>query len=129
MKTKTVKMIEDGEWDALVEETYGKPYKFQQQDGCKSSGTFEFTVPSPAEDLENETLPEIVNHEKMGVKFSSWLARDPKRPLKDEEDGGVDWKIRLWWDRNFYPEFQTLANDLHARGLLEAGEYTINIDW
>lgn len=34
MKTKTV--IEVQEWDALVEKTYGRPYKFQQQDGCQS---------------------------------------------------------------------------------------------
>ena len=123
-------MIEDGEWDALVKETYGKPYCFQQQDGCKDRGTFEFKVPAPAEDLENESLPEIVNHKQMGVKFSSWLARDPKQPLKDEDkDGDVDWMIETWWERNFYPEFQTLANDLHARGLLEAGKYTINMDW
>lgn len=33
------------DWDNLVEETYGKPYMFQQQDGCKDRGTEHITVP------------------------------------------------------------------------------------
>ena len=46
MKTKTV--IEVQEWDALVEKTYGRKYKLQQQDGCRSRGTLEITVPAEA---------------------------------------------------------------------------------
>lgn len=37
--------------------------------------------------------------------------------------------LSLWWERNFYPSVEVVANDLHARGLLPAGEYTIDIDW
>ena len=29
----------------------------------------------------------------------------------------------------FYPNFQMIANDLHEKGLLPAGEYSIDIDW
>ena len=39
------------------------------------------------------------------------------------------WLIDLWWKRNFYPDIEMVANDLHAKGLLEAGEYAIDIDW
>jgi hypothetical protein len=35
----------------------------------------------------------------------------------------------MFWDRNFYPNVQMVANDLHKKGLLEAGEYSIRIDW
>lgn len=28
-----------------------------------------------------------------------------------------------------YPDVQMIANDLHAKGLLEAGDYCIEIDW
>ena len=126
MKTKQV--IEVSEWDALVEKIYGRTYKFQQQDGCQSRGTVEITVPSEASDYERETVPEEVNHETMGVSFKAWLARDPKQKLSDPESQ-EDWETELWWARNFYPDVQMVANDLHAKGLLAAGEHTILIDW
>lgn len=126
MKIKTEKVIEVQEWDDVVKKTYGKPYAFQQQDGCKNRGGFSLAVPDEAEDYENETVPEIVNGEKMGVSFAAWLKRNPKIPLPD---GEAKWEIDLWWERNFYPNIQMVANDLHAKKLLKAGEYTINIDW
>lgn len=124
MKTKTV--IEVQEWDALVENTYGRTYKLQQQDGCRSRGTLEITVPGDADDYERDTVPEEVNHETMGVSFKAWLARDPKKKLPDQD---ADYQLELWWERNFYPDVQMVANDLHAKGLLEAGNHTILIDW
>jgi hypothetical protein len=126
LKIKTVKMIDVQDWDDLVVKTYGRPYSFQQQDDCKERGVVGLTVPEEANDYENDTVPEVVNHEEMGVSFAAWLARDPKQPLPDRSD---EWSVSLWWDRNFYPDVQMIANDLHAKGLLEAGEYSINIDW
>lgn len=128
MKINTLKVIELYDWDRCVMDTYGRTYKFQQQDGCKNRGLFKFSVPDETEDFENDIVPEVVNHEDMGVSFSAWLARDPKTLLigKDSQDS---FSLDLWWARNFYPEFQMVANDLYARGLLEAGEYAINIDW
>jgi len=128
MKIRTEKMIDVSEWDKLVTETYGRPYNFQQQDGCKSRGVVRITVPDDAEDFENETVPEEVNHDEMGVSFAAWLARDPKQKLSDP-NAQQDYCLDLWWGRNFYPEVQMIANDLNAKGLLEAGKYTINIDW
>lgn len=120
------KVIKLRDWDELVKETYGRPYSFQQQDGCQDRGMFELTVPDEeAEDFENSTVPEIVNDSDMGVSFAAWLARDPKQPLPNE----AAWALDLWWGRNFYPNVQTVANDLHAKGLLDAGEYLIEIDW
>lgn len=124
MKTKRV--IEVSEWDSLVQKTYGRSYTFQQQDGCKSRGTVEITVPAEASDYERESVPEEVNHEMMGVSFKAWLARDPKKPMAD---GRTDYSLELWWGRNFYPHIQMVANDLHAKGLLSAGEHAILIDW
>ena len=126
MKKKQV--IEVSEWDALVEKTYGRTYKLQQQDGCQSRGTVEIKVPAEASDYERETVPEEVNHATMGVSFKAWLARDPKQKLSDPESQ-EDWETELWWERNFYPDVQMVANDLHAKGLLAAGEHTILIDW
>lgn len=121
---KNVKVIDLGEWDDLVEKTYGKPYSFQQQNGCQSRGTHYFKVPDYADDFENDTIPEKINGDEMGVSFKAWLARDP-----DEWNSDEYYFKDLFWGRNFYPEFQTVANDLHEKGLIPAGEYQIDIDW
>ncbi len=128
MKIRTEKVIDVSEWDALVTKTYGRHYKFQQQDGCKGRGVFRFNVPAQASDYGRDSVPEIVNHNEQGVSFAAWLARDPKQKLSDP-DAQEDYCTRLWWSRNFYPDMQMVANDLHAKGLLEAGDYTIDIDW
>lgn len=75
-----------------------------------------------------ESIPEKVNGEEMGVKFSAWLARDPKQKLSDP-DAQEDYCLHLWWQRNFYSDVQMVADDLYAKGLLEAGSYTLDIDW
>lgn len=133
VKFKNKKTISVREWDELVKKTYGKPYSFQQQDGCKDRGTEYVNVPSDDDDYDNDTLPEIVNHNKMGVSFKAWLERDPTKPLdgggKPEKADTDQWSINLWWERNFYPAVGIIANDLHKRGLLEAGEFYIDIDW
>lgn len=127
MNIKNIKMIDCGEWDKLVQDTYGRIYCFQQQDGCKDRGIERFTVPDEDnEENMHDSVPEVVNHPTMGVKFSSWLSRDPKTPIDGQRS---DYQLVMWWERNFYPDIQAVANDLHKKGLLEAGEYTINIDW
>lgn len=150
IKYKNTKVIEVNDWDNLVTETYGKPYSFQQQEGCQSRGIVNITIPSDDYDEEmNDRISEVINHEsEMGVKFDVWVKRDPKEslnPSKEElkdcpyywgksEDDEMIWKkdqshINMFWERNFYPDLQTVANDLYKKGLIEAGEYTINIDW
>lgn len=122
-------VIDVSDWDQLVTETYGRPYNFQQQDGCKPRGREYLTVHSNPDDVweyDNETVPEIVNHDEMGVTFSAWLARDPKQPLPGREDR---FGLELWWDRNFYPTAEAIAHDLFKRGLIEEGDYVIDIDW
>lgn len=126
MKTKQV--IELAEWNALVTKTYGRPYNLQQQDGCKGRGIEKITVPGEACDFHRDSVPEQVYHETMGVSFKAWLARDPKQKLSDP-DAQEHYCLDLWWDRNFYPDLQMVANDLNAKGLLGAGEHTILIDW
>jgi len=125
VKTRTEQVIDVGDWDQLVIDTYGKPYSFQQQDGCKERQRVSITIPDEAYDYENNTVPEIVNGEEMGVSFAAWLARDPKQPIAD---GGSHY-IKIWWNRNFYPDVQMVANSLYRMELIEAGTYTIDIDW
>ena len=129
MKIRTEKVISVQDWDELVEKTYGRPYSFQQQYGCQSRGTHKFKVPDGADDYENDTIPEEVNGEEMGVSFKAWLERDPKQLLVTEDKWDREHGLDLFWSRNFYPSFQMVANDLHVKGLLEKGEYTIDIDW
>ena len=68
MKIRVEKVIDVSDWDKLVIETYKRPYSFQQQDGCKDRGTFRFSVPNEeTDDYENDSVPEIVNHNEMGL--------------------------------------------------------------
>lgn len=142
MKIQTKKLIDVSEWDNLVMKTYGRPYSLQQQDGGQPRGLLRFTVPDDAEDFRNDSVLEMINGTERGVNFAAWKARDPKEPVKgDLSDPRYtflyeiykyprtdDWEIAMFWERNFYPDFQTVANDLHAKGKLEAGEYAIDID-
>ena len=130
MKTKNIKIVEVRDWDKLVSETYGKPYSFQQQDDCKDRGMEHITVPEHENDYKNDTIIEKVNGPEMGISFQSWLDRDPKTKMKDEPDRENSvWELELFWERNFYPNVSMVVNDLYKRGLLEAGEFSINIDW
>lgn len=126
ISTRTEQVIDVGDWDQLVIDTYGKPYSFQQQDGCKERQRVKVTIPDEAYDYENDTVPEEINGEEMGVSFKAWLARDPEEWNGDPEDKRF---LDLFWDRNFYPDVQMIANSLYRMELIEAGTYTIDIDW
>jgi hypothetical protein len=127
LKPKTKLFISDAELDGLVEELYGRPYSFQQQDGCKNRGLEHVTVPvKNPEDYANNSVPEVINGSEMGVSFSAWLARDPKEWNGSKKDV---LSINMFWERNFYPQVDMVLNDLHAKGLIQAGEYVIEIDW
>jgi hypothetical protein len=127
MEYKTKKVIDEYDWNQLVIKTYGKPYTFQQQEGCMANNTFfELSIPCEFTNDEDahEEIPEILETEIMGVKFDKWLARDPKQLIN-----GQSWETILWWERNFYPDIYTLANDMYEKGVIEKGEYIIKIDW
>lgn len=128
ISTRTELVIDVGDWDDLVVETYKRPYSFQQQDGCKDRQRVRLTVPEDACDYDNESIPEVVNGDEMGVSFKAWLERDPAQKIPNPHSFGYD-GTNLFWERNFYPDVQMVANDLHAKGLLDAGEYVIDIDW
>lgn len=131
MNIKTIKIIDVQEWDSLVISTYEKPYSFQQQDGCRDRGLVEISVPEEFDESDlPHTIPETLDSDEMCVKFSSWLLRNPSTPLHYHL-GSLNpmFSTTLWWHRNFYPDVQMIANDLHAKGLLEVGKYYININW
>jgi len=125
IKLSTKKIIEVQDWDDLVQKTYNKSYSFQQQYGCQHRGLFNLTIPEETNDEEmHDSIQEEVNGPEEGVKFAVWLAAEANYPTKMN-----NWERSLFWSRNFYPDIQTVANDLHSKGLIEAGPYAINIDW
>ena len=126
ISTQTEQVIDVGDWDQLVINTFGRPYSFQQQDGCKERQRVKIIIPDKASDYENDTVPEVINGEEMGVSFKAWLDRDPKQELPNDKNS---WSLGLFWERNFYPDVQMIANSLYRMELIEAGTYTIDIDW
>jgi len=129
MRITNIKQIDSDDWDNFVEKTYNKIYCFQQQDGCKLRGVV--TISTNAvyeEDFENTEIPFEVNGGEMGVSFETWLNTSPEDTAK-HFNPEYHWQNRLFWQRNFYPDVNVIASDLCKRGLLEPGEYQINIDW
>ena len=62
VKIRKEKVIDCGDWDELVTETYKRPYCLQQQDGCMDRGAVHLTIPEDEpEDFENESIPEVIN--------------------------------------------------------------------
>ncbi len=130
LKSRLVRLVELRDWNELVVATYGRPYNFQQQRGCMNRGTEELLVEGnyKGEDFFEQTeIPETTNTYEMGVTLEAWLSRDPKQRLSEEENS--DWELEMWWERNFYPDIDFLAEDMANRGVLEPGTYVINIDW
>jgi len=130
LKYKTQRVIDVQDWDRLVEDTYKKSYSFQQQDGCKPRGSFHISIPSTdtCDEEMNDEIPFKINGNVRGVKFQVWLnttVEDINSKLPESYIG----QNTLFWDRNFYPDIHTVANDLYNKGLIEAGDYTIDIDW
>lgn len=123
---RAVSLIELDVFDRLVSDTYGRPYSFQQQDGCKDRGIEQYDIPIENPwDYEND----IVNpddEDNMGVSFEAWLARDPSEPLPNQR---YDWELKMFWERNFYPSVEMILADLYKRGPIPAGDLVINIDW
>lgn len=129
LKISQTQSIDLFDFDGLVQDTYGRTYSFQQQDGCKDRGIEYFTVPMDNPwDFEDESIPEEVNGREMGVSFDAWLKRDPNQPLKDDEYGKRQSSIDLFWKRNFYPSLDMVVSDLYKKGLIPAGDYQIVID-
>lgn len=117
-----INKIEINDWDEFVQKVYGKKYDFQQQDGCKSRGTYEFSVPPTCiYDYEDDEIPVEVNGDEMGVSFKAWLERT-KPFFRGYQDD-------LFWGRNFYPSVDMIIDDLYKKGLIKEGKYFINIDW
>lgn len=129
LKYRLEKVIDCQDWDDLVTKTYGKRYCFQQQDGCQSRGSYHLEVPYQWNgDYINDNIPFEINGNVMGVSFNAWLnttEEDVNNKIPEEYKG----QNNLFWERNFYPNLETLSNDLYKRGLIEEGVYTINIDW
>jgi hypothetical protein len=126
IKIQTRQVIDMSDWDNLVVKTYRRPYCFQQQDGCKDRGNFFISIPDATEDYDKDSVPDVINGREMGVSFEAWLARDPKEWNGKTQDRQF---LDMFWERNFYPDVQMIANDLHDKGLIPAGNYVIEIDW
>jgi hypothetical protein len=99
LNIKITKLIEEKDWSNFVSKVYNRPYNFQQQNGCMERGTFELKVP----------VSDCYDYENETLPEII--------------------NIELCWERNFYPCLDMVVNDLYKKGLIEEGEYVINIDY
>ena len=117
---KTIKVIDYLDWDRLVQETYNKDYCIQQQEGCMVKGLIKLQVSKTPSDFDTDRTR--LKFGEMGVNFNTWLETEfGKTPNLINEV--------IYWKRNFYPLLEILASDLCKKGLIDEGEYFINIDW
>lgn len=126
LKVRTVKIINCFDLDELVQEVYGRPYCFQQQDDCRHRGYVHVYVPSEleyCEDFALDEIPEQINGSVMGVSFKAWLEADPNGPFANSSSNCT------FWERNFYPHIDQILHDLFKKGLIDLGDYKIEIDW
>ena len=129
LKYNNKKVIDCSDWDDLVQKTYNKPYCFQQQDGCQSRGNITIDISKEEiEDYYDLEIPFKINGNVMGVNFNTWLNTTVEE-INEKHPESYKGQNILWWDRNFYPNLQIIANDMCRKGLIESGEYMIDIDW
>lgn len=110
-----IRMIDLDRWNDFIRSVYGRPYDFQQQDGCKERGIHFFGVPLKGTPYDFDRDEAFGRTE--GVRFEAWL------------NESVNSYKELQWARNFYPSMDMIITDLYKRGLIAEGQYAINIDW
>lgn len=117
---KKVTLIHESEFSKLVREVYGRPYQFQQQgDMMGQESIYQFSVPAQG-----------IGDHWQAVPLDEWLAATP--PSKLDLGQGYDrdsFTENLRWEREFYSEMEDIVNDLHAKGLIEEGDYALHIWW
>lgn len=121
LQYKIVKLIDNSDFDQLVQDTYKKPYRIQQTEGCLERQCFSFKA---NKDLNfAEDLPKNVefDYEGEGVDFETWV----NTPYTETDD----YRVNLFWERSFHPYFNDLVLDLCKKGLIKEGEYSMKISW
>lgn len=109
LKSKTVKLIWESDFSKLVTETYGKPYRFQQQGDMMGQDTiYKFSIP------DANWLP---TPEDAARDIATWL--NDSRTFKYEFEA----------ERECYPVFESVIVDLHERGIIVPGDYALHVWW
>lgn len=121
LKYANVRYVDHLNFNDLVKDTYNKIYSLQQTYGGWDRQSFNFTATKNGKFAEG--LPTKINEDDWGegIDFKTWLNTPcPKNCSFSEE---------LFWERNFHPYFDDLVLDLCQKGLIEEGDYVMNIDW
>ena len=113
MNIKEVKLIWEHELNELITATYGRPYNYGRWQEMGQDTMTQVTVPEEADEPWEGGPPSL----------EEWLAGEPPATLTDA------WRIEQWWQTEYCPELQVVVNDLHARGLMPAGDYVMHVWW
>jgi hypothetical protein len=118
-----VTVINEFDFSDYVSKLYNRPYRFQQQDDCRygQDSVHFFSVPEP--EGEYDSIEEFRDRWMEGTPtVEEWA----NTPIGEYEFG---WQRDIYWEREFYPPFETVVNDLYKRGLLPEGQYALHIWW
>lgn len=108
LKTQTVQLIWEKDFSELVAKTYGRPYRYQQQNLDGQETIFKFSVLKEYDDSSVSVASD---------EITTWL-NDPR-----------EFKYDFEYERESYPDFYLLLIDLKQRGLIEPGDYALHIWW
>ena len=122
---ENIKVIWEIAFSEFVRKHYGRPYQLQQQGDCYGQNTLiRFSIPTHEQDEDTDDRE---------VSLATWLAADPHQlPPGQHYSENIppeNWLIILCWQRDFYPGFYAILNDLHQKGILKEGEYAIHVWW
>ncbi|MFD3594317.1 hypothetical protein ACFWU5_16460 [Nocardia sp. NPDC058640] len=120
---RVVTLIRETVFSKLVAETYGRPYRFQQQDDCQhgQNTVHLFDVPHPEGGWES-----VEEFRACFADGTPTVQEWANTPIGEYEH---PWQAELHWEREFYPPFEAVIDDLYARGLIAVGSYGLHIWW
>lgn len=107
--TICVQQVDEDDFSSLVSLLHKRPYKLQQQGELMGQGEIRTYDAHPNPEAES-----VINQ---------WKETPVPSHLNDARD------IELWWEREHYPEVESVLSDLVNRGLLEEGTCNIHAWW
>jgi hypothetical protein len=114
LKMSSYKLLKAQQWDKLVQNTYGKPYRLYAQVPYSKAYHWQWFYPGSIKPDESYLSTDIIDEYDnwWGVQFDAWVAK----PNTGQGDN--------YWHSKCYPTLAAVAHDLLQKGLIsEQGHF------